>query len=311
LIDGQEAMLPGIIERGVDDSYWYLKTETAYCGVLSSYENDLIYFADKYSNKFQLVLNKAQYARYAEMLDKPVEVTGQVFKGVNRHHKTDQLIDVSLIAPAQVRTGHVNLSESEQRCSASYLANDYAAALSQCMTSSQKEETYLNQLNIGNMYLLGLGVPVNYDLAFKHLHKALLYPGSDGTAEHNLAYAYSNGIGLEQDKYKALVLYTRASFSGHEGAQYNAAIAYLNGKGVSMNENEGYAWLLIAAASGSEDAARILPEVAANLQKSDRVAGQNRADEISRYLPKSRIERTEALIEQTKKSGLIQIKESR
>lgn len=179
----------------------------------------------------------------------------------------------------------------DEVCANQYLLKQYDVAFAACTASANEKSSYINLLNLGNMYLNGLGADKNTALAMKYFEKAIAYEGGDGTAEHNLAYAYSEGIGVEKNQGKAIELYRRAALSGHEGSQFNLAISYFNGEGVQVSYVNGYAWLLIASKSGSSEASELISQVSSQLSKQDKSRGEQKANQLLKSLPKSRIER--------------------
>lgn len=52
------------------------------------------------------------------------------------------------------------------------------------------------------------------------------------TAQLNLGWAYSNGIGAPQDNDKAFYWYRKAAEQGHPTAQFDLGFCYVNGLGV-------------------------------------------------------------------------------
>lgn len=63
---------------------------------------------------------------------------------------------------------------------------------------------------LGTFYLQGaLGLPRDYNLAFKYFEAASLHGDPAGKA--NLGFMYANGLGTEQDNETAITLYKQAA----------------------------------------------------------------------------------------------------
>jgi hypothetical protein len=253
---------------------------------------------DDLLNNFQLVLNEDLYRKYAGYLSVPVRVSGKIFTGNNIHHKTKQLIDVSAITIIPSKNKNYELAGNEILCRNKYMLKQFDKAFAACNAASQEAPTYLNQLNIGNIYLHGFGVSKNMPLALQYFQKASSYQGGDGTAEHNLGYAYSEGIGVMKDNRIALDFYLKAAYSGHEGSQYNLAISYFNGDGLEINYVDGYAWLMISSQSGSKDASNLLSQVNHQFDDITKTKGKKNAAKLLKVLPKSRLARNNDIKQQ-------------
>lgn len=80
-------------------------------------------------------------------------------------------------------------------------------------------------------------------------------------AQHMLALAYRDGLGLAKDPEIAAVWFERAAASGHVQSQYELGIAYLRGLGVEISSEQAVRWLSKAANAGQTDAAVVLASV--------------------------------------------------
>ena len=69
-------------------------------------------------------------------------------------------------------------------------------------------------------------------------------------AQYQLAKAYSNGEGVDQDFETAADLYRQAAEQGHAGAQYKLARAYYNGEGVDQDVEKAVGLYRQAAEQG-------------------------------------------------------------
>lgn len=109
------------------------------------------------------------------------------------------------------------------------------------------------QLGLARLYYGGLGVPLDYELAFQWCSKAA--DQNDANAQYILGAMYRDGKGVERDGSKAIGLFLKASSQGIPGAQYNIGLMFLTGEQVPADPAEAYYWLgLAASASGKEHA---------------------------------------------------------
>lgn len=79
-----------------------------------------------------------------------------------------------------------------------------------------------------------------------YIWKALAADG-DPISAYNLAVLYANGLGVERDARKAVVLYRDSADAGHAPAQFNLGMAYLTGDGVDADYKEAARWWVKAA----------------------------------------------------------------
>ena len=86
---------------------------------------------------------------------------------------------------------------------------------------------------VGQIYMLGWGVDVNYKKAFEWYEKAA-EQGSN-KAQNNLGIMYQHGLGVDVNYKKAIEWYEKAAEQGYADAQYNLALMYRHGQGVAVN----------------------------------------------------------------------------
>ena len=80
----------------------------------------------------------------------------------------------------------------------------------------------------------------------------------DAEAQYELGWRYSLGKGVEKDKRESARWERAAAEQGHAKAQYGLGLRYAIGVGVVEDYREAYIWLLIAKASGVEEADKTL-----------------------------------------------------
>lgn len=111
------------------------------------------------------------------------------------------------------------------------------------------------QLGIATLYYSGLGVVLNYHLAFEWFGKA----ASQGVprAEYMLGAMYRDGKGVEEDQGKAVECFRKAADHNVQGAQYSLGLMYLTGKGLATDYGEAYFWLSLAATAALKESAQL------------------------------------------------------
>lgn len=91
-----------------------------------------------------------------------------------------------------------------------------------------------------------------YDEAFIYANRAACFGNSD--AQLYLGSFYFRGVGVEQDKSKAVELLKEASKQGNAKAMQILAECYLDGDGVEADRDLGLDWMKKAADAGDENA---------------------------------------------------------
>jgi TPR repeat protein len=102
------------------------------------------------------------------------------------------------------------------------------------------------------MHREGHGVPVNPAESVRLLRISTGF--GDPVSRNDLGEALSRGIGVERDAKAAFALFDTAAMQGHVEAQYNLALAYLDGIGVEQDKLMGHAWLRICTSQTFREA---------------------------------------------------------
>lgn len=110
--------------------------------------------------------------------------------------------------------------------------------------------------NTGVRYLLGRGVPQNYERAFYYFNQGARE--GDPLAQNEVAYMYAAGKGTKQDYRQAINWYQQAAKHGLASAEFNLGLMYLNGLGTDANKSIAVKWFEKSAAHGFEPAQQIL-----------------------------------------------------
>jgi len=103
------------------------------------------------------------------------------------------------------------------------------------------------QHNLGKMYNLGQGVPQDYKEAVR-LYRLAVEQGLGG-AQADLGEMYHLGQGVPQDDKEAVRLYRLAAFQANHVGQYYLGVAYANGQGVPRDYVQAFVWFKAAVDS--------------------------------------------------------------
>ena len=104
----------------------------------------------------------------------------------------------------------------------------------------------------------------------------------DARAQFHLAYAYSQGYGLQQDLNETAKWTRKSAEQGNSDAQYLLSGLYLEGLGVNKDTAEGIKWLRMAADNGLDEARSKLRDMIAKgmiNEQGQPVRNDNRSDE--------------------------------
>ena len=121
---------------------------------------------------------------------------------------------------------------------------DYGAARREYLEAAQGGDARA-QNNLGNLYRLGRGGPVDFERAFYWFSKAA--PQGQVNAQTSLGDMYEKGDGVERDYVRAAYWYRRAAVAGFFIGQYSLGEMFEVGRGVPRNLIAAMAWYTIAA----------------------------------------------------------------
>ena len=71
---------------------------------------------------------------------------------------------------------------------------------------------------------------------------------------NNLGYCFKHGVGVAQNKTKAVEWYTKSAEKGNSIAMYNLGMCFEEGHGVARNLATALEWYTKARDAGDEDA---------------------------------------------------------
>lgn len=108
------------------------------------------------------------------------------------------------------------------------------------------------QLNLGMMYLHGVGVDANPESAVGWFRKAADQDNAE--AQFILGMMYMEGLGVSQDHGEAASWIRKAAEPGMPEAQFQLAAQYYRGMGLEQDPGEAASWYRKAAEQGHADA---------------------------------------------------------
>lgn len=82
---------------------------------------------------------------------------------------------------------------------------------------------------------------------------------------------------MAQDEVEAAKWFRKAAEQNFAPALYNLGFRYANGRGVAKDYVEAYAWTLLAAAQGDEDARKLMPLLEKKMSREQIAEAQKRA----------------------------------
>jgi TPR repeat protein len=124
----------------------------------------------------------------------------------------------------------------------------------------------MGQVNLGQMYANGQGVPQSDAEAVAWYHKAAEQGQAAGQAY--LGYMYQRGKGVPQSDTEAVAWYRKAAEQGHGAGQRSLGWMYAKGRGISQDAVKAYMWESLALLNGEAKAGALLDEIAKQLTQS-------------------------------------------
>lgn len=220
------------------------------------------------------------------------------------------LIPVAFGATVAIAGQNTDQEADEKAPVAAELSRMSAEELADYTASAEKGDADA-QNKLGNLYRYGLGVPRDFELAFKWFGRAAaqsnapaelnlgnLFLSGNGAkqssseaakwfrraAEHGLALAqtflgqlYDEGKHVPQDYREAAIWYRRAAEQGEGNGQLNLAGLYYKGRGVPEDYVEAYKWVILSAAQGTPKAEKNRETVALYMTRDQIAEAQRRA----------------------------------
>lgn len=136
--------------------------------------------------------------------------------------------------------------------------DDDAKNFSRCLESASLG--YVDaQFNVAYKYYYGIGIPQDYNQAFKWYMKSAKQ--GNYLAQNILGSMYYNGNGTHQDYKQAANWYMKSAKQGHPYAPFNLGKMYYLGEGVPQDFMYSHMWNNIAARKGIKKAAKFRNEL--------------------------------------------------
>ena len=123
------------------------------------------------------------------------------------------------------------------------------------------------QVDLGNLYMRGLGVEQDYGIAYEWYAKAA-HQGH-ATGQNKLALMLYYGLGIKENHTEAASWFLKAAEQGDPAAAMVVAELYDKGDGVPASKINAYVWFSIAADLGKEDALNQRETLANQLSPND------------------------------------------
>jgi TPR repeat protein len=128
---------------------------------------------------------------------------------------------------------------------------DYETAHREFKTLAERGDSSA-QVNLGNLYMKGLGGNLDYTAAAHWYRKAA--DQGDPLGQSKLGILYYYGLGVEKNLDEAADWFCRAAEQGEPGAQAILASMYAAGEGVIRDNVKAYYWYTLAADNGHSEA---------------------------------------------------------
>ena len=123
----------------------------------------------------------------------------------------------------------------------------------------------LAQVNLGNMYRKGEGVPEDLVESVKWYRKSAEQGNALG--QFNLGRMYDNGDGVPKDDVEAVKWYRKSAEQGDTFAQFNLGKMYELGEGVPKDLVEAHVWFNLGGTKGERFIREARAEVEMKLTK--------------------------------------------
>ncbi|GAB6046855.1 hypothetical protein JCM19379_06780 [Methyloparacoccus murrellii] len=123
------------------------------------------------------------------------------------------------------------------------------------------------QVNLGNLYMRGLGVEQSYENAHQWYEKAARSGQPVALGKLGLMHFY--GLGAQEDHAEAARWFRQAADAGNADAALILAEMYRQGDGVGANRSEAYLWYSVAGELGKDEARTPRQQLAEQLSPSE------------------------------------------
>jgi len=164
------------------------------------------------------------------------------------------LIAALLLAPQAQADSEAGHAPADFQAGLAALAQrDYAAALNVFKPLADKGNAAA-QVNLGNLYMKGLGVEPSYPLALRWYLKAA--DQGERMAQSKVGIMYYYGLGTGKDLAEAARWFEKSAGAGDVSAQSILGSLYAAGDGVPLDLAKAYYWYTMAEEQGDKEAAK-------------------------------------------------------
>jgi TPR repeat protein len=143
---------------------------------------------------------------------------------------------------------------------------DYAAAFAEFRPLAEKGDPDA-QVDLGNLFMRGLGVHQDYGTAFDWYQKAANQ--NHPIAQSKLGMLHYYGLGTIQDSEAAAKWFRRAADQGVSAAQSVLGTLYAQGDGVVKDPVQAFFWLTLAFEFGDAEATRVREQLTAEMSPGE------------------------------------------
>jgi hypothetical protein len=128
---------------------------------------------------------------------------------------------------------------------------DYQAAMREFKQAAERGDAQA-QVNLGNLYMKGLGVEQDYAAAGHWYRQAAEHGDPIGQSKLGILYYY--GLGVDKNTDEAARWFVKAAEQGESSAAAVLGSMYAEGEGVIRDNVKSYYWYTLAADGGRTDA---------------------------------------------------------
>ena len=143
----------------------------------------------------------------------------------------------------------------------------------------EKSGTPDSQFNLAMLHQNGLGVPEDRAKALALLQSAA--ERGSAAAQTVLGTKYAQGDGIARNDAEAAQWYEKAASQGYVWAQVLLGLAYQSGQGVPKDPVQAYKWFVLAAAAGDSNAIKERDFMAAEMPESQILDATKQANSLA------------------------------
>ena len=131
--------------------------------------------------------------------------------------------------------------------------------------------------NLAIIYDFGLGIKEDKDKAVNWYKKASNL--NHKIAQFNLAWMFYNGEKLEKNNFEAFNYYLKSANQGYNKAQFNLANLYFAGEGTMKDYVESYKWFKLSSLNGIKESEKFLSTLIIKLHPEELTLANQKVDD--------------------------------